>query len=146
MTGEAVVIEVRDNGPGFDPDLAERAASPFTTTKPDGLGLGLSLARSIIEAHGGPLSIESGSVRRRRVLHAAARCRSTRKRMTIALIEDDEAVLDSLRLLLQSRGLAVERLQVGRGISCKLGQMQSACIVSDVRLPGQVRASICSAC
>ncbi len=58
---ESVVIDVRDNGPGFDPDVAERAAAPFTTTKPDGLGLGLSLARSIVEAHGGALSIESGS-------------------------------------------------------------------------------------
>jgi two-component system, LuxR family, sensor kinase FixL len=56
---DAVVIRVRDNGPGFDPDMVERASVPFTTTKQDGLGLGLSLARSIIEAHGGRLSIES---------------------------------------------------------------------------------------
>jgi two-component system, LuxR family, sensor kinase FixL len=56
-----VVVRVRDNGPGFDPDLAERAVAPFTTTKTDGLGLGLSLARSIVEAHGGRLSIESGA-------------------------------------------------------------------------------------
>jgi two-component system, LuxR family, sensor kinase FixL len=60
--GEAhVVVRVRDNGPGFDADLAERAAAPFTTTKKDGLGLGLSLSRSIVEAHGGRLSIESNS-------------------------------------------------------------------------------------
>jgi C4-dicarboxylate-specific signal transduction histidine kinase len=57
----SVRIRVRDNGPGFDPDLAERAVAPFTTTKTDGLGLGLSLARSIIEAHGGRLAIESNS-------------------------------------------------------------------------------------
>jgi signal transduction histidine kinase len=56
-----VVVRVRDNGPGFDPDLAERAVTPFTTTRMDGLGLGLSLARSIVEAHGGRLSVESGS-------------------------------------------------------------------------------------
>ena len=56
-----VVIGVRDNGPGFDPIVADRAAAPFTTTKPEGLGLGLSLARSIIEAHGGRLSIQSGA-------------------------------------------------------------------------------------
>jgi two-component system sensor kinase FixL len=58
---DAVSVEVRDNGPGFDPDVAERASAPFTTTKPEGLGLGLSLARSIVEAHGGMLSIESGT-------------------------------------------------------------------------------------
>lgn len=56
-----VVVRVRDNGPGFDPDVAERAVAPFTTTKIDGLGLGLSLARSIVETHGGRLSIESGA-------------------------------------------------------------------------------------
>ena len=60
-SGDAVVIRVRDNGPGFDPDLLERASLPFTTTKEDGLGLGLSLARSIIEAHGGRLAIASTS-------------------------------------------------------------------------------------
>jgi two-component system sensor kinase FixL len=59
--GEAIAIEVRDNGPGFDPGLAQRAASPFITTKPEGLGLGLSLARSIVEAHGGTLLIETSS-------------------------------------------------------------------------------------
>jgi C4-dicarboxylate-specific signal transduction histidine kinase len=56
-----VAVRVRDNGPGFDPDLAERAVAPFATTRPDGLGLGLSLARSIVEAHGGHLSIESSA-------------------------------------------------------------------------------------
>jgi two-component system, LuxR family, sensor kinase FixL len=55
--GNAVVIGVKDNGPGFDTDLVERAFLPFTTTKQDGLGLGLSLARSIIAAHGGRLAI-----------------------------------------------------------------------------------------
>jgi two-component system, LuxR family, sensor kinase FixL len=56
-----VIVRVRDNGPGFDPEVVERATAPFTTTKTDGLGLGLSLARSIVEAHGGRLSIESGA-------------------------------------------------------------------------------------
>jgi signal transduction histidine kinase len=56
-----VRIRVRDNGPGFDPELADAAGNPFATTKQDGMGLGLSLARSVIEAHGGSLCIESSS-------------------------------------------------------------------------------------
>jgi two-component system, LuxR family, sensor kinase FixL len=60
--GEAdVMVRVQDNGPGFDADLTERAPAPFMTTKQDGLGLGLSLSRSIVEAHGGRLTIESSS-------------------------------------------------------------------------------------
>jgi len=54
-----VILSVRDNGPGFDPELLQRALTPFTTTKSEGLGLGLALARSTAETHGGQLLIES---------------------------------------------------------------------------------------
>jgi two-component system sensor kinase FixL len=54
-----VTMRVTDNGPGLDPDLAGQPITPFATTKRDGLGLGLPLSRSIIEAHGGEFRIES---------------------------------------------------------------------------------------
>lgn len=54
-----VIVTVRDNGPGFDPEIMERALTPFTTTKQEGLGLGLALARSTAENHGGQLVVES---------------------------------------------------------------------------------------
>ena len=54
-----VLVSVRDDGPGFAPDVVAAATTPFATTKAEGLGLGLALARSIVEAHGGRLSIDS---------------------------------------------------------------------------------------
>jgi two-component system sensor kinase FixL len=46
---------VCDNGPGVDPDIVERMFDPFCTTKSSAAGLGLSVSRTIIEAHGGKL-------------------------------------------------------------------------------------------
>ena len=53
---DGVFVAVRDTGPGLAPAVLERLFEPFYTTKPSGLGLGLSICRSIIEAHGGQLS------------------------------------------------------------------------------------------
>ena len=50
-----VLIAVRDSGPGLDPKGLDRLFDAFYTTKPKGLGMGLAISRSIIEAHGGRL-------------------------------------------------------------------------------------------
>jgi PAS domain S-box-containing protein len=51
----SVLVAVEDTGTGVDPSAAERMFQPFFTTKSDGLGMGLAICRSIIEAHGGRL-------------------------------------------------------------------------------------------
>lgn len=53
--GEAVEVLVRDTGPGLAPEISERLFQPFLSTKEKGMGVGLSICRSIINSHGGTI-------------------------------------------------------------------------------------------
>jgi PAS domain S-box-containing protein len=58
---DGVLIQVHDSGVGVDPEQADRILEPFFTTKHRGIGMGLSISRSIVEAHGGRLWFTPGS-------------------------------------------------------------------------------------
>jgi C4-dicarboxylate-specific signal transduction histidine kinase len=55
VNGEDVTVAVRDSGPGLGSGQSERVFERFYTTKPNGMGMGLAISRSIVEAHGGHL-------------------------------------------------------------------------------------------
>jgi C4-dicarboxylate-specific signal transduction histidine kinase len=58
-----ILVAVRDSGPGIDREHLERVFDSFYTTKPSGIGLGLSICRSIVDAHGGRLWAEANKPR-----------------------------------------------------------------------------------
>ena len=58
--GGEIVVQVTDTGEGVQPDAREHLFSAFASTKPGGLGVGLSICRTIIEAHRGKIWVENG--------------------------------------------------------------------------------------
>jgi predicted ATPase/signal transduction histidine kinase len=60
-TAEALEVEVRDNGTGVPKDVIDRVFDPFYTTKPRGMGIGLSVSRTIVESHGGVLAVRANA-------------------------------------------------------------------------------------
>ncbi len=57
----ALLVEIADNGPGIGGEIAGRLFEPFTSTKAEGMGLGLAMSRSIVEAHGGHLRLRENA-------------------------------------------------------------------------------------
>jgi C4-dicarboxylate-specific signal transduction histidine kinase len=57
---EGLQVAVEDTGTGLDPKITDRIFDSFFTTKPEGMGMGLSICRSIIDAHGGRISVSPG--------------------------------------------------------------------------------------
>jgi len=68
-------IAVEDSGPGIDPSNVDKVFDPFFTTKPRGMGLGLAVSRSIVQAHGGKLTVANGNSKGAIVQIAIPQCR-----------------------------------------------------------------------
>ena len=60
---EVATFQFKDSGKGIPDDVLSHVFEPFYTTKPEGVGLGLAVCKSIIEQHGGSISVQSGKQR-----------------------------------------------------------------------------------
>ena len=61
LPSDTVQIAVKDTGPGISPEMADRVFQAFSSTKDSGMGLGLSICRTIVEAHGGRISARAAT-------------------------------------------------------------------------------------
>lgn len=143
-----IAITVRDSGAGISPELQEKVFEPLFTTKSRGTGLGLSVVRQAIEAHGGVVLLSSspgeGTTFRLELPTArppaeipeseptpaseAARCR-------LLLVEDDPSVADGLGMMLEMEGHSVEIARSGNQALEILSRTTPDAVVLDVGLP-----------
>jgi FixJ family two-component response regulator/signal transduction histidine kinase len=143
-----VAIEVEDSGPGIDDATLARAFQPFFTTKPKGMGLGLSISRSIAAAHGGKLSARStvgrGTTFR---LDLPSRARSVPpapERSAVAptvsgavfVVDDDASMRRAIERQLRGAGYDVASFDSAEAFLNSRHDYGAGCIVSDVRMPG----------
>ena len=138
---DLIAVRVSDTGSGIDPNVMEKLFQPFVTTKKQGMGVGLSICRTIVEAHGGKISVEANpgggttfcvtlpgvSLRRDAYM--------TREKV-VCVIDDDEAARDSLAFLLETDGFVVEAYELAVAFIDAGPTTRGSCIVTDVRMPG----------
>lgn len=150
--GEAVTIEVADNGPGIPADLRSRVFDPFFTTKPvgAGTGIGLAVSRGIVEAHGGALSLATSDRGAHFVVRLPLReltrngaengngqaVASARTKRSGLIVDDEKEVGQILSEMLQVLGIHCDVVTSGETAIERLSKQSYDVVISDVRLPG----------
>ncbi len=143
-----VTITMTDSGHGMDEATLARVFQPFFTTKAGGMGLGLSISRTIVAAHGGTLSARSapgdgttfrlelpaGSPDAVRSAPPAAAAVGTGG--TVFVIDDDPSMRRAVDRQLQGAGYVVETFASAQAYLERTPPAGIACIVSDLRMPG----------
>ena len=141
--GEVQVL-VSDIGCGVDGKIADRLFEAFITTKESGMGVGLSICKEIVEAHGGKIGFRRTSREERRSI---SRSRSPglmripkRGRMVepalIHIVDDDADIRESLQVLLSSAGYRCATYASGDAFLSAAPKASVACAIVDVRMPG----------
>ena len=149
------VIEISDNGEGMSDEQQRRCLEPFYTTKGEGTGLGLSVCRGIVKAHGGQIEIDSTAgkgttVRLLIPISRVQRCSagdaaesasaessaSPLKGKTVLYVDDHQAARESTAALLASMGLVVDTAQDGSSGLEMLRKRSYDVLITDMTMPG----------
>ena len=134
---ELLVVRVADRGPGISPQVEAHLFEPFFTSKPDGLGLGLNICRTIIESHGGHLGHQNRAEGGAHLLLHPAPCNMKHPHLNIYIVDDDEDVRRSLVMLLHSQGRALQSFESGEAFLAQVDvARQAGCVVLDLRMQG----------
>ena len=144
----ALRIEVADNGAGMDAATLARVFQPFFSTRPDGMGLGLSICQTIVAGHGGTISATSDPgtgtrflielpLRQALVVSPAVPAAAPAPGDDcVFVVDDDDAMRRALQRQLLAEGYRVEGFANAHAFLDGAQRAEVACIVSDVRMPG----------
>ena len=139
---EMLMISVADTGAGIDPEVSAQLFRPFVTTKRQGMGVGLSISRTIIEAHGGRIWIEpnpgGGTVFRFTVRssHRGGRKRCRLMPILFTWLMTTKPCGNSMAFLLRAENFQVQTYADATDFLDALPQIKAGCVVTDVRMPG----------
>jgi two-component system sensor histidine kinase FlrB len=89
--GDRVELCVHDNGPGIAPSIQSRVFEPFFSTRPAGTGLGLAVVKTVAEAHGGLLALDSAQGRGTRIELDLPRRAETPAALAAAVVSESPA-------------------------------------------------------
>ena len=148
-TSTGVTFAVTDAGCGMEESMLARIFQPFFTTKPGGMGLGLSIAQTIVVAHGGTLSVQSapgeGTTFRMELPSGPPRETAPAQTVTalasvnagtVFIVDDDPSMRRARDRQLRTAGYRVEAFTSAQAYLDRAPQAGIACIVSDIRMPG----------
>jgi FixJ family two-component response regulator len=147
---------VEDSGVGFEGEPTERIFEPFYTTKENGMGMGLAISKTLLQAHGGDLRAERANGQGAAFYFtlplidpgeaadstAAARPDSERHddhsdASTVFVVDDDPSVRQAMQRLIGSAGYAVEAFDSAQAFLQREPYEGIGCLIVDLHMPGE---------